>query len=396
MAANGALAEDDQAARQDVGAFHGDGHRHLLVGAAEEVRGAEADALAAEDVHAVVHRLAGALGDVVLDDGGDHRGLLAEVDRAGGHDAGGVAQVQVAAQARQRLLDALELADRRLELVAHAGVAADGAHRQLLHAGVGGRQRDRAAGGEALHQHAPALAGHLRPADDELERHEDVLAARRAVVPGGVEREVAAAGLDAGMVRRHQGAGDADVVHLAEQVLGVEQAEGEADHRGDRRQRDVALVPGDAHADDFLALPHAAANDALVGDRCGVRAGPGAGQREAGNVEALGEARQVMILLFLGAVVQQQLGRAEGVRHHHRHRRGGAARGEFRHHLRVGVGGEADAAVLLRDDHAEETLLLEAFPGFRREVVIIVRGDPVVGEAAQFLGLVVERTALPR
>jgi len=62
----------------------------------------------------------------------------------------------------------------------------------------------------------------------------------------------------------------------------------------------------------------------------------------------------------------------------------------------MGIGGEADAAVLLRDDHAEEALLLHVLPGFRRKVVVVVRGNPVVGEAAQFLGLVVEEGLLFR
>ena len=38
---------------------------------------------------------------------------------------------------------------------------------------------------------------------------------------------------------------DADVVAAAEQVVGIEQAEGEAEQRGVGRKRDVALVPGE-------------------------------------------------------------------------------------------------------------------------------------------------------
>ena len=69
MAADRALAEDDQAAGQDVGAFDGDADGNLLVGAAQEVGRSQADALAADDVHAVVDDLACAFGDVVFDDG---------------------------------------------------------------------------------------------------------------------------------------------------------------------------------------------------------------------------------------------------------------------------------------------------------------------------------------
>ena len=279
MAADRALAEDDQAAGQDVGAFHGDADGNLLVGAAQEVGRSEADALAADHVHAVVDDLARALGDVVFDDGGDDRGLFAQVHRAGGHAARGVHHVGVAADARQRFLDALELAHRGAELAAHAGIGAHGAGGQLGHAGVGGRQRDRAAGGQAFHQHAPALAGHGGAADDEVQRHEHVLAARRAVHEHGVQREVAAARVDAGVVVRHQRAGDAQVLLVAQQSVRVIQAERQAEQGADRRQRDVALVPGDAHADHFAALPFAPADDAAVGNGGGVEPA-GAGQRE--------------------------------------------------------------------------------------------------------------------
>ena len=54
--------------------------RQLHVRGAEEVRRAHADALAADDVHAVVDDLARALGQMVLGDGRQHRGLLAEID----------------------------------------------------------------------------------------------------------------------------------------------------------------------------------------------------------------------------------------------------------------------------------------------------------------------------
>ena len=162
------------------------------------------------------------------------------------------------------------------------GHSAHGAGGQLGHAGVGGRQRDRAAGGQAFHQHAPALAGHGGAADDEVQRHEHVLAARRAVHEHGVQREVAAARVDAGVVVRHQRAGDAQVLLVAQQSVRVIQAERQAEQGADRRQRDVALVPGDAHADHFAALPFALADDAAVGNGGGVEPA-GAGQREAGT-----------------------------------------------------------------------------------------------------------------
>ena len=66
MAANGALTKDHHVAGEDVGAFHGDGDRHRLVGAAQVVAGPHADAFAAVYVHGVVDALAHALGQVVF------------------------------------------------------------------------------------------------------------------------------------------------------------------------------------------------------------------------------------------------------------------------------------------------------------------------------------------
>ena len=98
-------------------------------------------------------------------------------------------------------------------------------------------------------------------------------------------------------------------------MLGVIELEREAEHRGDRRERDVALVPVQANADDLLALPRAFADDPVV-DECGrVGADARRREREARHFFAAREAGQPTLLLLLGAVVQQELGRAERVRH---------------------------------------------------------------------------------
>jgi hypothetical protein len=127
-----------------------------------------------------------------------------------------------------------------------------------------------------------------------------------------------------------------------------------------------------------------------------VGTGPRAGQREGRHLDALGQARQVVVLLLLGAVVQQQFGRAERVGHHDRYRQRGGARRQLGHHLRMGVGREFQAAVLLRDDHAEEALVLDVAPGFVRQVVEFVRHLPVIDQAAGFLAFVVEEGLLGR
>ena len=65
-----------------------------------------------------------------------------------------------------------------------------------------------------------------------------------------------------GVVGRDQRAGDADVLLAAEQMVGVVEPEREAEQRRDRPERDVALLPGDAHAEDLAAFPDALADDA--------------------------------------------------------------------------------------------------------------------------------------
>ncbi len=77
MAADRPLAEDDQVAGKDVGAFHGDADRQGLVAARHEVSRSHADAAAAQDVHGVVHHQAHAFGQVILDDRRGDRGILA-------------------------------------------------------------------------------------------------------------------------------------------------------------------------------------------------------------------------------------------------------------------------------------------------------------------------------
>ena len=111
--------------------------------------------------------------------------------------------------------------------------------------------------------------------------------------------------------RRHQRAGDAEVGGAAQQPLGIEHAERQPDHRRHRRQRDVALGEVEPQPQHLLALPLAAADHAGVGNGGGVRADARAGEGEARDFLAARQARQVVILLLLGAVVLQQLGRPQ-------------------------------------------------------------------------------------
>jgi hypothetical protein len=228
------------------------------------------------------------------------------------------------------------------------------------------------------------------------QRDEHVLAADRAVLERAVERHRAAADLDAGGVARQQRQGDADVFLVADQAFRVVHAEGQADQRGHRRQRDVALVEGQLDADHARAVPLAHADDAVIGDRRGVGARPRTGQAEAGHFAAVGQARQVVVLLFLRAVVHQQLGRTQRVGHAD----GGADhRGDRRQlldDLVVAQRGEAQAAVFLRHDHAEELVLLDVVPQLRRQVGVDVGDLPVVDHLAQLFDRAVDERLLVR
>ena len=157
------------------------------------------------------------------------------------------------------------------------------------------------------------------------------------------------------------------------------QFECQTQYGGDRRQRDVALLPRQAHAENvLLPLPFAAADDAEIGNGAGVRARLGAGEREARNLESLREARQVVLLLLARPVMQQQFRGAERVRHHYRDRRRAAARGELHHYLGVGERRESQPAVLLGDDHADEAFVPYELPDMRRQVAEDALGAPAI------------------
>ena len=50
------------------------------------------------------------------------------------------------------------------------------------------------------------------------------------------------------MMGRNQRAGDAEIFLVAEQMVGIESAEGEPEKGRDGTERDVALVPGELEA----------------------------------------------------------------------------------------------------------------------------------------------------
>lgn len=207
---------------------------------------------------------------------------------------------------------------------------------------------------------------------------------------------MAPARVDAGMVVRHQRAGDAEILAPAQQAVRVVQAKRQPQQRAHGRQRDVALVPGDAHAQHLLASPLPLADHAVVGNGGRVRAGPRAGEREGRYLLAARQARQVVALLRLGAVVQQQFGRPQRVGHHDRDRQRRRARRQPGDDRRMRMGGEAQSAVFLRNDHAQEPLFLDIGPYLGRQIETLVGDVPVIDQAARLFGLVVEKALFGR
>ncbi len=221
MRADRALAEDHQVAGEDIGAFHGDADRHGAILPAEIVARTVDDRLAAVDVHRLFDRLTHALRGVIFHDRRDHRRLLATVERRNRQPARSVNEIGVGGKIGEVHADALEYADRHVELAAHAGIGAGrpGAHRRRSRRLR--RQRDAAAGRQRRHQHLPALPDLLFAAQYPVERNEDVLAVERSVLEMGELRDMAFAVAYARRRGRQQCDGNAALLLAAEQPFGI-------------------------------------------------------------------------------------------------------------------------------------------------------------------------------
>ncbi len=394
MAADGALTVDDHAASQDVCPFHCHGDGGSLITTSQIVVGAHADGLAAVDVHGIDDALLGTVGEVVFDDGGDDRGFLAKVDTGHRQVGCGAHNVGVAADAGQRLFNPFHFADGQLELATDAAVGAARQGQHLDTTGAVGGQGDAATDRQTLDQHAPALTGHGRATDNEVERNEHILTLSRTVLERHVEREVATADADPLDVSGNEGAGDAELFLVTQQVLGVTQFEGETQDGGDRGKGDVALVPGEAHAEHLFTFPLALADDTEIGDGAGVRTRLRAGQGEAGDLFADRQAGQVVILLLVGTIVLQQFARAKRVGHADGGGEHGAGAAQLLQDAGLGVCREFEAAIFLLDDHGEELVVLQVLPHLGGEIRTLVGHFPVADHAADFLDRAVEEGLL--
>ncbi len=393
VAADGALTKDHQVAGHDVGPFHGDRDGVGAIADAQVVAWAEGHGLAAVNVHGIAEQHALELGQLTFQNGRGDGGLFAVVDQVGGLVYRGGRDVGQRGHASQRLLYAFHFGNRHVELTTYPCKAA--APAQRIAGGTGGarRQRDAAANRQALHQHPPALTDHVRAADDGVQRYENVLALDRAIHEGAADGVVAAANLHALCVTRDQGQRNATVFFVAQQLFRVEQAECQAHHSGNRRQGDPAFLEIEAHPDHFLAIDDLLADHAGIRQRGGVGACAGAGQAKTGDFTAIGQARQIVILLCLGAVLEQQLTGAQGVGdtdgHHQRF-----VGGKLLQYHGLRLGREAQTTVLLRDDHAEEAFLLQVIPQFLGQVGTLLGDVPGVAHACRLGALHIQKGLL--
>ncbi|MNE25829.1 hypothetical protein D3C80_1191710 [compost metagenome] len=315
MAADRPLAEDHHGTGQDIGTFYRDGDWRALVGTGQEVGFTQHDAFTAGDIHRINDGLLATVGTMVFHDGRQYRRFFALHQRIGDQRGGGIHHIGVTGNTCQRFFNPFHLTDRDFELAANMGVSAGRqSHRFQTASGVG-RQSDTTANRQAFNQHPPTLTCHFWPANDVIDRDEHVVAAGWTILEWHVEREVTVADLYPWGVGWDQRTGDAGGFVIAQQAAWVMQLEGQPQHGGNRCQSDIALVPGQAHAQHLFALPFAHAHGAYVRDGPGVGTCFWAGQCEARNFITARQAWQVVIFLFFSAVMLQQLAWAEGVWH---------------------------------------------------------------------------------
>ena len=118
------MSKYNQAASQDVRALDGDGNRSRNEAPAQVVLGPHHYALAAVHVHGVVGNFAAEFGTVILENGGWDGRFFALNDGASRYGHCGVHDVSVTGDSCQCLAYALEICDRRVELLANGRVRA--------------------------------------------------------------------------------------------------------------------------------------------------------------------------------------------------------------------------------------------------------------------------------
>ena len=106
----------------------------------------------------------------------------------------------------------------------------------------------------------------------------------------------------------NQRTADAVIGELStQQLFRITQLKGKTDQGGNRCQRNVTLGKVEPDTDDLLSVINTFAYHADVRQRSCIRTRTRAGQRKTGNFLTACQTWQVVILLFFGAVVLQQL-----------------------------------------------------------------------------------------
>ena len=204
------------------------------------------------------------------------------------------------------------------------------------------------------------------------------------------------ADIDSRMAGGNQRARDPQLLLVAEKMLGVIGAKCEAKQSSHRPKRDVTLFPAYFQAERLLALVFTHTNDPCVGNRGCIGPRVRIGQRKAGNVDPLRQPREVMVLLLVGAIVQQQFARTERVGDHYRHGNGPGMRRELGDHLRMRIRGKSEPTVSLGNDHPEKTLVLDVLPCVCGKIPVHLGRLPVADHRTELLALAIEKPLLLR
>ena len=289
------------------------------------------------------------------------------------------------AAAKLTFLNTAKLSNGDAELLPDSGVGADAARDGPGGTNGASGQTHAAALGQALHEHVPAKAASFLATQNGRHGDPDLLSLDGAVHEGRVEGHVAGSHPQSLVVALQEGDSEALPALALEQAVGVAEVEAQTDDAGDGGQGDVALLEGGDDAQLAVAL----GDDAVGFDEAGgVGTGVRAGEAEAGDESAVGQAGEEVLLLLLRAVPGEELAGSQTVGHGD----GGvgveALGGQLLQDGGDGVGGEAEAAPLLGDLHPEELLGAHVVPCVLGEVA--VDGHVVVvEEGAEGLDLVV-------
>src|SRR5687768_15579345 len=206
--------------------------------AGQKIARAPANACPGQDIHGIGDAGAHAVCEIGLDDCRHDGRFFPSVHCSASKDTRSIHEITVASNAGERFLDALEAADRHVELLANRRIGTGNAGSHFHSSDGKRRQRDRTSSSEAFHQHAPTLTGAFLPANDTVERHKDVKAKYRAVWKSQAERIMTLANDDSLRVPGNECAGHTDALRLAEQPVWIMHIESQADHGRYRGERD--------------------------------------------------------------------------------------------------------------------------------------------------------------